>query len=233
MGRGSIKKVKKKNQEIYFIHENMTLLLERVREKKYQVLEEYKNDKRTYVAKILLDEKLYILKKIFYVKKIKKFLSIFKKGDAADSFFNIEFGRENFLKELAQIFIVEVKREDYKIKEEVCLMEYCRGNHLETRQEFLKAMDVLKKIHSLQRFHGDCNPNNFLINENAEIKVVDTKLKKMGFGNYRGHYDMLTLLLYFKDRGEYPYEKSIFYYFAYIIRQIRNFKNRNKNEKRD
>lgn len=229
MEQSSVQKIKKKDREIYFLHKDSILLLESVQEKKYQVLEEYKNDKRTYVAKILHERNLYILKKIFYPKKMKRYLSIFKKGDAADSFFNIEFGRKNSLEELAQILIVEVNRKSHRIKEEVCLMKYCSGNHLETEHEFLKAIEVLKKIHSLRRFHGDCNPNNFLINENAEIKVVDTKLKKMIFGNYRGHYDILTLLQYFEYRGKYPYKKSIFYYLAYIMRRIRNFKDNDKN----
>ena len=82
----------------------------------------------------------------------------------------------------------------------------------------------MDKIYSLGRFHGDCNPGNFILNEKGNIKVLDTKLKKMWFGDYRKHYDILTLMKHFKNKIEYPYKKNIFYYFAYIVRQIRNKK---------
>ena len=57
------------------------------------------------------------------------------------------------------------------------------------------------------------------------ILILDTKLKKMVFGDYRKHYDILTLMKHFKNKPLYPYKKNIFYYFALLIRKIRNIKN--------
>ena len=43
----------------------------------------------------------------------------------------------------------------------------------------------------------------------------------MFFGNYRAHYDMLTMKMDTYKEMEYPYSKNIFYYFALFMKKIK------------
>ena len=91
------------------------------------MLEEFKNDKRTYVAKILMKDKEYILKKIYINKKIKKFFSIFKIGEALSTFLNVHKVKNLGVNELADILIAGVERKNRIIINEIVVMEYCQG----------------------------------------------------------------------------------------------------------
>ena len=57
-----------------------------------------------------------------------------------------------------------------------------------------------------------------------EVKILDTQAKKMIFGNYRAHYDMLTMKIDSYQEMEYPYKKNIFYYFAIFMKKIKKLK---------
>lgn len=212
------------NMKFFSFEEKNFALADNFFKSDYKVLEEFKNDKRTYVAKILMKDKEYILKKIYINKKIKKFFSIFKKGEALSTFLNVHKVKNLEVNELADILTAGVERKNGIIVNEIVIMEYCQGEKTITDENLLKVIPVLNKIYSLGRFHGDCNPGNFILNKKGNIKILDTKLKKMWFGDYRKHYDILTLMKHFKNKIDYPYKKNIFYYFAYIIRQIRNKK---------
>ena len=82
---------------------------------------------------------------------------------------------------------------------EMFLMEYYDGRVVNGNKEYIKILKILNKIYSLKRFHGDCNPANFYYVD-GDIIVLDTKLKRMIFGDYRKHYDILTLMKHFKNK---------------------------------
>lgn len=213
-------------RKIYYFDEEYLKVLKNILDLKYKVIEEFKNDTRTYVAKIIIDDKNYILKKIYTTKKRKKILSIFKKGEALSTLLNINEGMEKGITELAKPLGAVVERKNGIIVNEMFLMEYYDGRRINGEKEYLRTLKILDKIYSLGRFHGDCNPANFYY-VNGKIIVLDTKLKKMLFGDYRKHYDILTLMKYIKIK--YPYEKNLFYYFAALVRRMRD-KKRERNE---
>lgn len=212
---------KYKDYQLYFYDKNIEKILERVIEKKYQIEEEYKNDKRTYVAKIKVEEKNYILKRTFQRKLLKKIIGVFRKNNSIETFENINRARKN-IEELANIYGVVLNKKLF-VEDEFFLMEYVEGKFYIDDTHYLKIMEILKKIHKNGYYHGDSNPYNFLFDREEKIHIVDTKMKRMYFGNYRAHYDMLTLFKYFRERKpEYPYKKNIGYYLAFIKRKIRN-----------
>lgn len=213
-------------KKIFYFDKKYEKILKKILNSDYIIEEEYKNDSRTYVAKIKIDSKNYILKKIYTTKKIKKILSFFKKGEALSTLLNINKAIENGVSELAKPLGAIVERKKGFIINEMFLMEYCDGRRINGEEEYLRTLKILDKIYSLGRFHGDCNPANFYYVD-EKIVILDTKLKKMIFGNYRKHYDILTLMKYIKI--EYPYKKNIFYYFAYLVRKMRD-KKRERNE---
>ena len=65
------------NTYFYFYEKKYFDILKEILYSNYKVIQEFKNDKRTYVAKILINDKYYILKRVFKNKKMKKYLSIF------------------------------------------------------------------------------------------------------------------------------------------------------------
>ena len=95
--------------------------------------------------------------------------------------------------------------------------------NVETDRNLDKMIEVTKKIHSKGYYHGDCNPSNFITSED-EVKILDTQAKKMNFGNYRAHYDMLTMQIDSYPNMKYPYKKNIFYYFALFIKKFKRLK---------
>lgn len=208
-------------KNIFYFDKKYKEILKKILNCDYITEEEYKNDNRTYVAKIKADGKNYILKKIYTTKKIKKILSFFKKGEALSTLLNINEAVENGILELAKPLGAMTERKNGFIVNEMFLMEYCDGRRINGEKEYLRTLKILDKIYSLRRFHGDCNPANFYYMD-GKIVILDTKLKKMIFGDYRKHYDILTLMKYIKI--EYPYKKNIFYYFAYLVRKIRDKK---------
>lgn len=212
--------IKHKNFTLYFFEEKYKDLLKSIIDKKYEVLKEYKNDDRTYVAKIKIGENIFLLKKPFLKRKLKKLLSFFKKGESLETFLNINYLKNNGVKELGDIYGACVLKKGI-ISEEFFIGEFCEGKIYLEEDKYKKIIEVTKKLHFLGFFHGDCNPYNFLFNKDGEIKILDTKCKKMIFGNYRAHYDILTIKTYFKKEIDYPYKKNLFYFLAALIKKKR------------
>lgn len=209
---------KYKEYQLYYYDDSIEKILEKVIDKDYQVEEEYKNDRRTYVAKIRIEDKVYILKRTFQRNMLKKIIGVFRKNNSVETFENINRAKKN-IEELADIYGVGLNKKLF-VEDEFFLMEYIEGKFYIDDNHYLKIMEILKKIHKNGYYHGDSNPYNFLFDKDEKIHIVDTKIKKMSFGNYRAHYDMLTLSKYFREiKPEYPYKKNIFYWIAFIIRK--------------
>lgn len=212
---------KYKDYQLYYYDDNIEKILEKVIEKDYQVEEEYKNDRRTYVAKIRIEDKVYILKRTFQKNILKKIIGVFRKNNSVETFENINSSKKK-IEELADIYGVGLNKKLF-VEDEFFLMEYIEGEIYIDDEYYLKILEVLKKIHKNGYYHGDSNPYNFLFDKDKKIHIVDTKMKRICFGNYRAHYDMLTLFKYFREiKPEYPYKKNIFYWIAYLKRKIRN-----------
>lgn len=210
-----------KEYQLYFSDEKVEKLLKEIIEKKYEVLKEFKNDNRTYVAKIKIENETFILKKTFQRSFFKKIIGFFGKSNSLETFENINRAKKE-IKELADIYGVGLNKKVF-IVDEFFLMEYVVGDFFIDDRHYLKIMEILKKVHKRGYYHGDSNPYNFLFDKNENIHVVDTEMKKMYFGNYRAHYDMLTLFKYFKNiKPEYPYKKNIFYWLAFVTRKIKD-----------
>lgn len=216
---------KYKEYQLYYYGDSIEKILEKVIDKNYQVEEKYKNDRRTYVAKIRIEDKVYILKRTFQRNKLKKIIGVFRKNNSIETFENINRAKKN-IEELADIYGVGLNKKLF-VEDEFFLMECIDGEIYIDDEHYLKILEVLKKIHNNGYYHGDSNPYNFLFDKGEKIHIVDTKMKKMYFGNYRAHYDMLILFKYFREiKPEYPYEKNIFYWMAFMIRNVKNRRNK-------
>ena len=196
---------------------------ENIVDKEYKELNILKNTKRNYVSEIQIGNISYIFKepRNEYIIPQRKFFTLFKKGEALTTLINVNKAIINDnLTEYAKPLLAIVKRKNGMICYSALIQEKININN---SRELDKMVEVTKKIHSKGYYHGDCNPSNFITSKD-EVKILDTQAKKMSFGNYRAHYDMLTKKIDSYQEMEYPYKKNIFYYFAIFIKKIKKLK---------
>ena len=191
--------------------------------KKYKEINIFKNTKRNYVSEIQINNISYIFKepRNEYIIPQRKFFTLFKKGEALTTLVNINnaIDKDNLL-EYTKPLLAIVKRKNGMISYSALIQEKININD---SRELNKMVEVTKKIHSKGYYHGDCNPSNFITSKD-EVKILDTQAKKMFFGNYRAHYDMLTMKLDSYQEMEYPYKKNIFYYLAIFMKKLKKLK---------
>ena len=192
-------------------------------DKKYKELNILKNTKRNYVSEIQIDNTSYIFKepRNEYIIPQRKIFTLFKKGEVLTTLINVYKAiiNDNLI-EYAKPLLAIVKRKNGMICYSALIQEKININD---SRELNKMVEATKKIHSKGYYHGDCNPSNFMTSKN-EVKILDTQAKKMSFGNYRAHYDMLTMKMDSYQEMEYPYKKNIFYYFAIFMKKIKKLK---------
>lgn len=212
-----------KKYKIYFFEEKNFKLAKRILNNDFKELCRLKDTKRNFVSVIEIDNKKYVYKEPRNEYRIpqRKLMTIFKKGEVLTTLINvnqlINMGFDEFVKPLVAVIF----RKNNMISFSFLLMEYCEG--IENRKYLDLIIKAMEKVHKAGYYHGDFNPGNFLI-ENEKVKILDTQCKKMFFGNYRAHYDMITMKYDSYDEMVYPYKKNIFYYLAYFVKRYKRLK---------
>lgn len=217
-------KVKNNDFDFYYIDEKKLKILEKISKEEFKIKKEFKNSERNYVADIVVDNQNYILKD--NKNEYKKFFNIIKKiflnSDGVQILKNSIKVREEGFNNFAKIIGIIEKRKFRVLKKSFVIMEKVEGRVCE--EDFLKdkAIEVVKKLHFIKRYHGDCNPYNFIEEKkNKEVKIIDSKMKKMILGNYKAHYDMLTMQLDSYSNMKYPYSKNMYYYIALAVKKLK------------
>ena len=229
-----LKKQKKDSFTIYAYDEEYLELGKDVLNEDYREIKKIKDTKRNYVVLIEWRGKEYVLKAPRNEFRIpqRKFFTLFKRGESLNTLININTLIEKYgFFELAKPLLALNRRKFGFIVESYFVMEYFSGKANIGSME--KIIETGKKLHSLGRYHGDFNPSNFLF-EDGEIKVIDTQAKKMLFGKYRAHYDMITMKMDSYHEMEYPYKKGFWYFTAFFIKKLKRNKiieNIKKNKK--
>ena len=192
-------------------------------DKKYKEVNILKNSKRNYVSEIQINNINYIFKepRNEHIIPQRKFFTLFKKGEAVSTLVNINKAiKMDNLIEYTEPLLAVVKRKNGMICYSALIQEKI---NVETDRNLDKMVEVTIKIHNKGYYHGDCNPSNFITSKDI-IKILDTQAKKMIFGNYRAHYDMLTMQIDNYPEMKYPYRKNIFYYFALFMKKFKRLK---------
>lgn len=218
-----LKKEEYQGYKIYFYEDKFNNICKKILNKEYKELVRLKDTKRNFVSVIEINNKKYVYKEPRNEYRIpqRKLMTLFKKGEVLTTLINvnnlINMGFDEFIKPLAAV----VHRDKKMISFSFLLMEYCEG--IEDRKYLDLIVKTMEKIHKVGYYHGDFNPGNFLI-ENEKVRILDTQGKKMFFGNYRAHYDMITMKYDSYDEMIYPYKKDIFYYLAYFMKRYKRLK---------
>ena len=215
-----LRQVEYKGFNIFYYEDKYMKVGKKIIKNDYKTIKILKDTKRNYVSAIEIDGNNYIVKepRNEYIIPQRKLMSFFKKGEALTTLININKLINTYkIKEYVKPLIAITKRKNGMIVYSLLLMERVIGTE-EGNLEIL--VNLMKKIHKKGFYHGDFNPSNFL-NSNGNIFILDTQGKKMFFGNYRAHYDMLTMKMDSYKEMEYPYLKNIVYYFALFIKKIK------------
>lgn len=192
-------------------------------DKEYKEVNILKNSKRNYVSEIQINNINYIFKepRNEHIIPQRKFFTLFKKGEAVSTLVNINKAiKMDNLIEYTEPLLAVVKRKNGMICYSALIQEKI---NVETDRNLDKMVEITIKIHNKGYYHGDCNPSNFITSKDI-IKILDTQAKKMIFGNYRAHYDMLTMQIDNYPEMKYPYRKNIFYYFALFMKKFKRLK---------
>ncbi len=216
-------KEKYKSYKLFFYDEKYRGLIKAVADNKIVVLKEYKNTKRNYVALIKYFEETYVLKLPSNEYRIpqRKFLTLFKNGEAVTTLKNINELMKRRFDDFAAPVGAVVKRKFGMISESSLIFEVAVGESATKNKDI--AVEATKKMHSYGVYHGDCNPSNFIITEDG-VKIIDTQAKKMLFGKYRAHYDMITMKMDSYHDMEYPYKKDFWYFTALLVKKLKRNK---------
>ncbi|MGL5278836.1 MAG: lipopolysaccharide core heptose(II) kinase RfaY [Cetobacterium sp.] len=232
------KKVLENGYTLYAYEEKYLRVGEKILNEEYNILKEYKNTLRNYVVVIEVDKEKYVLKSPRNEHRIiqRKIGTLLKDGEVLTTLKNINRLTKEGLNIFAQPYLAVVKRKNGFIQESFIVMEYVEG--IDEKNKDL-AIEYTKKMHEKKIYHGDCNPANFVITGKKSLKVIDTQAKKMFFGKYRAHYDMLTMKMDSYKEVIYPYKKDCWYYMALgmkqfkkskVIKNIKDFRKRKRNQ---
>ena len=218
------KKEKYKGYNLYYFEEKFSEIGKKIVDKNYKEEKILKNTKRNFVEIISVNEEKFVLKenRNEHIIPQRKLMTFFKKGEALTTLINLNKLINNYnLKEFVKPFLVINKRKYGFITYSALIMENINGE--EDRSYLDEIVKLMEKIHSFKIYHGDFNPGNFLL-ENGKIRIIDTQGKKMLFGNYRAHYDMLTMKMDSYKEMVYPYKKDLMYNLAFGIKKLKKLK---------
>ena len=183
----------------------------------------FKDSKRSTVSEIKIDNNSYILKRIGNETIIpqRKLMTLFKKGEALTTLINInKIMDELKISEYVRPLLAINRRKHGMIDFSFLVLEKVKGD---SNVDKIALIELIKKIHRNKIYHGDFNPSNFIFTKNG-IKIIDTQGKKMCFGNYRAHYDILTMKMDTYPDLKYPYKKNLFYYIALAVKKMKRLK---------
>ena len=183
----------------------------------------FKDSKRSTVSEIKIDNNSYILKRIGNETIIpqRKLMTLFKKGEALTTLINInKIMDELKISEYVRPLLAINRRKHGMINFSLLVLEKVEGD---SNIDKVALIELIKKIHRNKIYHGDFNPSNFIFTKNG-IRIIDTQGKKMSFGNYKAHYDMLTMKMDTYPDLKYPYKKNLFYYIALAVKKMKRLK---------
>lgn len=183
----------------------------------------FKDSKRSTVSEIKIDNNSYILKRIGNETIIpqRKLMTLFKKGEALTTLINInKIMDELKISEYVRPLLAINRRKHGMINFSLLVLEKVEGD---SNIDKVALIELIKKIHRNKIYHGDFNPSNFIFTKNG-IRIIDTQGKRMSFGNYRAHYDILTMKMDTYPDLKYPYKKNLFYYIALAVKKMKRLK---------
>lgn len=218
-----MEKNKNGKENIYFIKEENIPLYNAIENTEYKILKTLKNDHRSSVFYIEIDnanlleyEKRVVLKipKEKNKRAWQRFLSIFIGSESKREFIRCEnILKNNFLGALP-IIAVE-KRCGIIVKDSYFVSSYINGES-NGYENIVLALNELYKVHKAGYLHGDAQLSNFII-LGEHVYLIDCKFKR----NKMGIISKINEFIYFEKSCykniETPYKSSALYKILKVI----------------
>lgn len=168
-----------------------------------------KKDRRSYVFTFEFEGKVYVYKEPIEknTRKWQKFLAIFRGSESKREFKRMRKIYSQGFKTVTPIFYTN----DYIV------YEFIKG-HKPNICEIDLVVKELDKIHSKGYLHGDSHLDNFIISEQGEVYIIDSKFQKNKFGKFGAIFEMMFLENSLNIEIDYDKE-SIYYKGAVLLRK--------------
>jgi heptose II phosphotransferase len=230
-----MEKIKINSKYVYYSEENNLKYFDAIENKNYELIQILKDDKRSYVALIEIDNKkiIYKIPREKNKRKWQRFLSVFRGSESKREHENIEKTKRLGFNCAKPIISAEEKCGLFVI-DSYFLYFYIDG--IQAKSDSADEVSkILSKIHQLGFLHGDSQLENFIISNENEIYLIDTKFIKNFYGNFGKAYEFIYLEESCHDDKISLYNKNSFFYivsdifkkYLELIRKIK--KNRRQN----
>lgn len=190
-------------ENLYFTQERNKKYLESIKNRSYTVEKILKDDHRSFVALIQIENErvIYKVPKEKNSKKWQRFLSIFRGSESKREFFIGRKILDSGFNGATPILAWE-KIENFMAVDSFYLMSYIDSHSAKIEEAELVA-EELKKIHKKGLLHGDSHLQNFMIKD-KKVYLIDCKLEKNRFGKMSELLEFINLedSCYCKFRGK-------------------------------
>lgn len=183
---------KKINNWNYICNEEISnQFINDILEKKYEDIKILKDDNRSLVKIIKINDKNYVLK-IPREKNKRKWqivINIFRGSDSFRSFKMMKKLKKMGIRSTETVLAFE-KRNPFVV-DSLLIMELLEGEKI-TEKNYLDVIESLKKLHLKGYLHGDSQIQNFML-RNSEIYLIDLRLQRNIYGSVGRMYEFVYL----------------------------------------
>lgn len=195
----------------------------KIKDKNYQIVKSLKDDKRSKVDLIEIDNKKYVLKvpREKNRRKWQRFISIFRGGESIREFKQLEKLKNNGFNAPKPFLAVE------KRKFKMTYDSYFVCEYIESQEGTVEDLDIiiecLNKIHKKGFLHGDSQLTNFLI-KNNKVYLIDAKLLNNIYGKFGEMYEYIYLQESCpKDLKDYVDRDNFYFKIAKLLNSYLHF----------
>ena len=170
-------------------------------EKEYEIIKVLKDDKRSLVEIIEINQGKFIFKipKEKNNRKWQRFINVFRGSDSFRNYKTMDKLEKMGINSTRAVFAGE-KRTPFVI-DSFLIMEILEGNSIEEK-DYPRIIDELNKVHLKGYLHGDSQIQNFMKKDN-DICMIDFRLQKNIYGEIGRMYEFIYLRESCKEIDKY------------------------------
>lgn len=170
-------------------------------DKKYNTIKILKDDKRSLVEIIEINEGKFVLKipKEKNNRKWQRFVNIFRGSDSFRNYHTMDKLEEIGINSTKALFAAEIRSPF--VTDSFLIMELLEGEYIGS-EDYQRVIKELSNIHSKGYLHGDSQIQNFMLKDD-KIYSIDLRLQKNIYGNIGKMYEFIYLRESCKEIDEY------------------------------
>ena len=170
-------------------------------DKKYNTIKILKDDKRSLVEIIEINEGKFVLKipKEKNNRKWQRFVNIFRGSDSFRNYHTMDKLEKIGISSTKALFAAEIRSPF--VTDSFLIMEVLEGEYIGS-EDYQRVIKELSNIHSKGYLHGDSQIQNFMLKDD-KIYSIDLRLQKNIYGSIGEMYEFIYLRESCKEIDEY------------------------------